>query len=77
MHQRGTDVEVFVYGILEVKAEQGLALCVEQALVLKGDADALPRVYDALVGDGHYAHGVVHGIIRVIHELHASGHYYY
>ena len=76
MHQRAADVEVLVEGIVQIEAEQRLALHREGALVLEGDAHRGAGVDDTLVGDGHLAHIVIDGVVAILGEGHAAGGYH-
>ena len=73
MHERGSDVEILVETIVEVKAKESLALHGVERLVFERHTDALARVDDALVGDGDYAHGVIDRVVTVLVEHDASG----
>ncbi len=73
VHECGAPVEVFVEGVVEVKAQQGLALSAECGLVFERHADAGAGVDDALVGDGDRTHAVVHGVVAVFGKGDAAG----
>lgn len=73
VHDGGADVEPFRELVVDVESEKRFPLCREHRLVFESDVDALSRVDYRLVGDGHYAHGVVDRIVAVFGQHDASG----
>ncbi len=77
VHDSGSEVEIFVELIVEIKAQQGFALHGVERLIFQCHIDALPGVNDALVGNGHNAHCVVYRIVAVFHKRDTAGSDYY
>ncbi len=65
MHQRGSQIEILAEPIGHVESEKSLALGGEEALVFERHRHILPRIDDALIGDGDYAESVVNGVVGV------------
>jgi hypothetical protein len=77
VEQCGSDVEIFIELVLQVEAEQCLALHREERLVFERHRDILTRVYDALVGDGHDTHRIIYRIVGVLCQPDAAGRDHY
>ena len=73
MHQCAAYVEVVVEGIVQVQAQQSLALLAEGGLVFERHADVGAGINDALVGDSHRSHCVVNSIVTVLGKYHSTG----
>ena len=59
--------------VVQVEAEQRLALCAEHGLVLKGYVDTRTGIDYALVEDSNDTHVIVDGIVAVLNQSYASG----
>ena len=73
VHDRSADQQVFVELILQMGAEEALALHRERALVFQFDVHVRTRFENRGVEDSHCTHRVVHGVIDVLDEGGTSG----
>ena len=68
-------MEIFIERIVQVQTQQCLALHAEGRLVFKRHTNVGSCINQALVGDGHRSHVVIHSIVAVLSQWHtACGH---
>ena len=73
VHQSGTHMEILVECVIQVKSHKGFALHAESGLVFHRHANICTGIDDALVGDSHRTHIIVHRIVAVFCQGHATG----
>ena len=73
VHQGTAQLEILREVICPVHAQHRLALHVEHRVALHRYVHRRARIQDALVDDSHRTHGVVHRVVAVLRERHATG----
>ena len=72
MHQGSTEAEVLREAVVEVEADEGLALLAEGITALEAHLDGRLGVDELAVEDLHAPCGVVDGVVRALGEECAS-----
>ena len=72
MHQGGAEAEVFREAVVEVEADEGLALLAEGITALEAHLDGCLGVDELAIEDLHAPCGVVDGVVRALGEERAS-----
>ena len=71
-HEGAAQREVLAHVVLQVEAHERLALHAVVVVAFEVHTHVGARVDDALVDDGHHAHGIVHRVVLVFHQRHAA-----
>ena len=72
MHQGGAEAEVLREAVVEVEADEGLALLAEGVTALEAHLDGRLGVDELAVEDLHAPCGVVDGVVRAFGEERAG-----
>ena len=72
-HERPTESEVLAHVVLQVESYERFALHAVVVVAFKVHAHVRTCVDDALVDDGHHAHGVIHRVVLVLHQRYPAG----
>ena len=72
-HERPTEREVLAHVVLQVESYERFALHAVVVVAFKVHAHVRTCVDDALVDDGHHAHGVIHRVVLVLHQRYPAG----
>ena len=71
MHQGGAEAEVLREAVVEVEADEGLALLAEGVTALEAYLDRRLGIDELAIEDLHAPCGVVDGVVRAFGEEHA------